>query len=91
MSLGNPGILGQRGHTAVHPGIIPRWPSDPLLQWYMSRPVYIVLVFHASGLMLIFFTDCVLETYIIHVYYCLFYYAFPEQYSFSSSFFLSEK
>ena len=25
--LGNPGILGQGGYTAGHPGIIPGWPG----------------------------------------------------------------
>ena len=33
--LGNPGILGQGGHMAVHPGIIPGWPG------YLGIPGYL--------------------------------------------------
>ena len=33
--LGNPGILGQGGYMAVHPGIIAEWPG------YMGIPGYL--------------------------------------------------
>ena len=33
--LGNPGILGQGGDMAVHPGIIPGWPG------YLGIPGYL--------------------------------------------------
>ena len=35
MLLGNPGILGQGGHMAVHPGIIPGWTG------YLGIPGYL--------------------------------------------------
>ena len=37
--LGNPGILGQGGYMAVHPGIIPRWSGYLGIPGYLDKGV----------------------------------------------------